>query len=61
MVQPSMIDNGGIAKGKIYELAIMDQLVGIQASRPGLVPADLDVYEKFRISYSFRKGATSSA
>ncbi len=54
-------DNGGIEKGKVYELAIMDRLAGIQASRPGLLPGDLDVYEEFGISRSFRRGATSSA
>lgn len=52
---------GGIIKPKVIELALMDKLQMIKETQPGLIPSDLDVYEDFGISRSFRRGATSTA
>jgi hypothetical protein len=59
---PAFCDaKGEIAKSTDYEMAIMDRLVGIQEAAPHLIPRDIDIYEHFGISRSFRRGATSTA
>ena len=52
---------GNIARSRKYELAIMDRLAAIQEADPNLIPKDMDVYEEFGVSRSFRRGATSTA
>jgi hypothetical protein len=52
---------GGVAKTKPYELGLMERLVGVQEAQPRLFPGDVDVYEQFGVSRSFRRGATSAA
>ena len=42
-------------------MELMELLHGIKESQPGLIPSDLDIYEDFGISRSFRRGATSTA
>jgi hypothetical protein len=54
-------DAGLVIKAKIIELELMERLHGIKESQPGLIPSDLDIYEDFGISRSFRRGATSTA
>jgi hypothetical protein len=45
---PSFCDaQGNIAKFKAYEFAIMDCLAYIKSTSPGLIPEDVDVYERF--------------
>jgi hypothetical protein len=39
----------------------MEKLQVLKHSRPGLIPEDVNVYEDFGISRSFRRGATSTA
>jgi len=52
---------GGIVHPGLIEAEIMDRLQGIKDSQAGLIPADVDIYEDFGISRSFRRGATSTA
>jgi hypothetical protein len=60
--RPAFSDaEGNIARSRTYELAIMDRLAAIQEADPDLIPKDLDIYEEFGISRSFRRGATSTA
>jgi hypothetical protein len=39
----------------------MDRLAAIQEADPNLIQKDMDVYEEFGVSRSFRRGATSTA
>jgi len=43
------------------ELEIMDRLHRIQLKSPDLIPRELNVYEEYGISRSFRRGATTQA
>jgi hypothetical protein len=52
---------GGTAQSHLYEAHIMERLVRVQSLIPGAIPADLDVYEQFGISRSFRRGTTLTA
>jgi hypothetical protein len=52
---------GLVVKAKTIEMELMECLQGIKETEPGLIPLDLDVYEDFGISRSFRRGATSTA
>lgn len=59
---PLFGDVYGVAvKAKTIEMELMEHLQGIKDAQPGLVPSDLDVYEDFGISRSFRRGATLTA
>jgi hypothetical protein len=59
---PAFCDQlGKIASSSSYELAIMDRLHWVQGSSSAVIPPDIDVYEHFGISRSFRRGATSEA
>ena len=39
----------------------MERLQAIQSVNPGVIPPDVEVFEHFGISRSFRRGATSTA
>ena len=43
------------------EMEISDRLHWIQSKNPELIPKELNVYEEYRISQSFRRGATTHA
>ncbi len=59
---PLFGDVYGVAvKAKAIEMELMEHLQGIKDAQPRLVPSDLDVYEDFGISRSFRRGATLTA
>ena len=59
---PAFCDaNGEVAKAKPIEQALMDMLVGIQEKNPQVIGAEVDIYEQFGVSRSFRRGATSTA
>jgi hypothetical protein len=51
---------GFIMKPKVTEMALMDKLQVIKDTQPGLIPANVDIFEDFGISRSFRRGATST-
>jgi len=53
--------SGQVVKPKIIELELMDKLQRVQNTRRGIIPEDVDVYEDFGISRSFRRGSTSTA
>jgi len=52
---------GQLVRPKIIEMELMDKLQRIKVSRAGIIPEDVDVYEDFGISRSFRRGSTSTA
>jgi hypothetical protein len=52
---------GQIAKAHVYETFIMDRLHLVQSLDPRALSRDVDIYEQFGISRSFRRGATSTA
>jgi len=52
--------SGLVVKAKVIEMELMERLQGIKDSVPGLIPSDVDIYEDFGISRSFRRGATST-
>jgi len=54
-------DHGVVIKAKTIEMELMERLQGIKDAEPGLIPTDLDVYDDFGISWSFRRGATLTA
>lgn len=59
---PAFCDKlGRIATAHIYEAGIMERLCAVQAANPGAISPDVDIYEQFGISRSFRRGATSVA
>jgi hypothetical protein len=45
----------------VYEGWIMERLLRLQATIPGAISAEVDIYEQFGISRSFRRDATSAA
>lgn len=61
MAPPFVTSQGVMARSKEYELALMERLSSLQRTHPHLFPPDLDIYEQFGISRSFRRGATSTA
>jgi hypothetical protein len=52
---------GQILSSRILEGALMERLQTVKERQPGVIPTDVDCYEDFGISPSFRRGATSSA
>jgi hypothetical protein len=54
-------DRGGIARAHVYEGWIMERLLRVQATIPGAISTEVDIYEQFGISRSFRRDATSAA
>lgn len=59
---PAFCDQlGGIARSKDYELAIIERLQVVQQMHPGAIPQDVELYEHFGVSRSFRRGSTSTA
>ena len=44
-----------------YELDILDRLHLIQQQHPDLIPPDVQVYDEYGLSRSFRRGSTSEA
>jgi hypothetical protein len=54
-------DRGRIARSHLYEEWIMERLLRVQATIPGAIPPEIDIYEQFGVSRSFRRGATSVA
>ncbi len=59
---PAFCDRlGQIAKAHAFETVIMDRLHLVQSSDPRALLLDVDIYEQFGISCSFRRGATSMA
>jgi len=52
---------GQVVRPKIIELELMDKLQRIKNTRRSIIPEDVDVYEDFGISRSFRRGSTSTA
>jgi hypothetical protein len=53
--------SGAPASSSDYELDILDRLHLIQQHSPELIPADVQVYEEYGLSRSFRRGSTSEA
>jgi hypothetical protein len=49
---------GQVVRPKIIELELMDKLQRVKNTRRGIIPEDVDVYEDFGISRSFRRGST---
>lgn len=59
---PAFCDRlGHIASSHTYEAGIMERLCAVQSANPGAISPDVDIYEQFGISRSFRRGATSVA
>lgn len=54
-------DVGGILSPRVIEGGLRERLHIIKETRPGLIPVDVDCFENFGISRSFRRGATSTA
>lgn len=53
--------HGNILSGAWVETGLLDRLHEIQSSDPDLIPQEVNVYEEFGISRSFRRGATTQA
>lgn len=53
--------SGSVAHIRDYELDILDRLHSIQTHHPELIPSDVNVYEEYGLSRSFRRGSTSEA
>ena len=54
-------DRGNMVAARDYEVEILERLKTIQERYPELIPADVDVFEEYGISRSFRRGGTSTA
>ncbi len=52
---------GEVARMKDYELAILDRIHAIQTHQPSIVSPDVNVYDDYGLSRSFRRGSTSEA
>lgn len=52
---------GGIMSSRVIEGALRERLQYLKEASPGLIPSDVDCFEDFGISRSFRRGATSTA
>ena len=58
---PAFCDSfGNVAKTEVYENAILERFCVIQR-QSSLIPKDVNVYEDFGVSRSFRRGSTSEA
>jgi hypothetical protein len=53
--------DGSPVNPRSYESVILDALDRVKTRRPDLIPYDLDVYEKYGISRSFRRGSNTQA
>lgn len=53
--------SGSFARIKDFELDILDRIHTIQTQYPSIVPPDINVYEEYGLSRSFRRGSTSEA
>jgi hypothetical protein len=53
--------SGSPAFTRDFELDILDRLHSIQQQHPELIPPDVQVYEEYGLSRSFRRGSTSEA
>lgn len=53
--------SGAPAYIRDYELDILDRLHIIQQHHPDLIPSDVQVFEEYGLSRSFRRGSTSEA
>jgi hypothetical protein len=51
----------GIINYPKYEREILERFQSIQANRPDVIPADVQVLDEYGLSRSFRRGATSEA
>jgi len=59
---PAFCDrNGEVASSFAYDAGFVERLLVLQAARPELIPAEVDLSEQFGISRSFRRGSTSVA
>jgi hypothetical protein len=59
---PAFCDKQGkVASARVYESALMERLQQVQNTTRGVIPEDVEVFENFGISRSFRRGATSTA
>lgn len=59
---PAFCDSfGNIAHPRGYEQAILERLSRIQLAHPELIPPDVNVFEEYGISRSFRRGSASEA
>jgi len=54
-------EQGGITRAHLYEEWIMERLLRVQATIPGAISPEVDIYEQFSVSRSFWRGATSAA
>jgi hypothetical protein len=52
---------GNMLEATFIEALLADRLKRVQDMRPDLIPSEVDCYEHFGISRSFRRGATSTA
>jgi len=52
---------GSPASSRDFELDIFDRLHLVQQCQPDLIPPEVQVYEEFGLSRSFRRGSTSEA
>jgi len=56
---PAFCDKwGNVARSQEYEMALAERLQVVQNKQPGVIPVDVEMYEVFRVSWSFRQGAT---
>jgi hypothetical protein len=59
---PAFSDNKGYRLSPRWlEMEILDRLHSIQSDKPDIIPKDVNVYEEYGISRSFRRGATTQA
>jgi len=57
---PAFCDRAGeVALSYTYDLGFVERLLTLQAARPDLIPAEVDISEQFGVSRSFRRGSTS--
>lgn len=52
---------GNVMSARLIEGFLMDRLQSVKERQPGTIPPDIDCYEDFGISRSFRRGSTSTA
>ncbi len=53
--------DGNIISTRLTEGLLRERLQSIKERHPGTIPEDVDCYEDFGISWSFQRGATSTA
>jgi hypothetical protein len=52
---------GEVASSLAFDVGFVERLLIVQAARPDVIPADVDISEQFGVSQSFRRGSTSVA